>query len=257
MLIVSLTTTPERIDRVYLAIETLLHQSIKPDYIILWLNESIFNDEYLRTKNSSTNKLFNQTKRGLKIEYCKDIRSYTKIIYTLKQYPEAIVVSADDDLYFPKHWLEELYNSYINNPNYIHCYMARSIRKSRDNKLLPVWQWLAHYDNFLGPSYNVFPYTGHGCLFPPHSLHQEVFNEKVYLELSPNHDDAWFKAMTILNGVKTMRMKRESSHFQSIRNTQSKSLGSINMDDGQFDPQVEAIFTKYDLMKYIDENDPK
>ncbi len=207
LLIVSLTTIPERIDRVYLAVETLLQQSVKPDYLILWLSEVDFSDEYLKSKNQATRRLLNQRNRGLKIEFCKDIRSYTKIIYTLKHYPEAIVVSADDDLYYHKNWLKELYESYIKNPEYVHCHMARSIKKSTENSLLPHMQWLAHYDRFQGPSNNIFPYTGHGCLFPPGSLHPEVFNEKVFLKISPNHDDAWFKAMTLLNGVQTKRVK--------------------------------------------------
>jgi len=75
LLIVSLTTIPERIDRVYLAIETLLQQSVKPDYLILWLSESDFSDEYLKSTNHATRRLLNQKNRGLKIELCKDIRS--------------------------------------------------------------------------------------------------------------------------------------------------------------------------------------
>ncbi|MFC1535919.1 hypothetical protein ACFL4H_00965 [Candidatus Neomarinimicrobiota bacterium] len=256
LLIVSLTTIPERIDRVYLGIESLLRQTVKPDHIILWLNESIFNDDVLKFGKSTTRRLLKQKKRGLKIEYCKDLRSFTKIIYTLKEYPEAIVVSADDDIFFPKNWLKELYESYLKNPEYVHCHMARSIRKENDNKLLPYEQWLSHYDNFQGPSNNIFPYTGHGCLFPPNSLHAEVFNDKAFLDLCPNHDDAWFKAMTMMNDVKTMRVKNISRISHSIRGTQQKSLSNINILGSQFDPQVEAVFNKYDLFKYLDDKDP-
>jgi hypothetical protein len=184
------------------------------------------------------------------------LRSFTKIIYTLKEYPEAIVVSADDDIFFPKNSLKELYESYLKNPEYVHCHMARSIRKENDNKLLLYEQWLSHYDNFQGPSNNIFPYTGYGCLFPPNSLHMEVFNDKVFLDLCPNHDDAWFKAMTIINDVKTMRVKNISRHPHSIRGTQQKSLSNINIVGSQFDPQVEAVFNKYDLFKYLDDKDP-
>ena len=256
LLIVSLTTIPSRIDRLYLVIETLLQQSIKPDYIILWLSESDFSEDYLKSENYATRRLLKQKNRGLKIEFCKDLRSYTKILYTLKQYPEAIVVSADDDFYYPKNWLKDLYKSYIENPDYVHCHMARSIRKSTESSLLPHYQWLAHYDKFQGPSNNIFPYTGHGCLFPPGSLHPEVFNEKVFLNISPNHDDAWFKAMTLLNGLPTKRVKQVSLHLQSVRRTQSTSLGMLNIDQGQFEPQVEAIFKKYNLYQYLDDNDP-
>jgi len=38
-LIVSLTTIPERIGKVHLGIDCLLRQSVRPDRVILWLNE--------------------------------------------------------------------------------------------------------------------------------------------------------------------------------------------------------------------------
>ncbi|MFC1593432.1 hypothetical protein ACFL3O_00675 [Candidatus Neomarinimicrobiota bacterium] len=255
-LIISLTTISSRIDHVYLVIETLLQQSVKPDYLILWLSETNFSTTSLKNHSQGTRKLLNQRKRGLKINFCKDIRSYTKILYTLKHYPDAIVVSADDDLYYPKNWLKELYNSYNKNPEYIHCHASYIIKKSSSNSLLTHNKWLKPHDNFQGPSPNIFPLTGQGCLFPPGSLHQEVFNENVFLKISPYEDDAWFKAMSILNNVPAKRVKPISKLLlRHVRGTQSKTLCSINIEQGQFDPQFNAILKKYDLIKYIDEND--
>jgi hypothetical protein len=252
--IVSLTTIPSRINKVYLVIETLLQQSLKPDYIILWLSETEFSNKSLKNMNRYTRRLIHQKKRGLKINFCKDIRSYTKILYSLKHYPEAIVVSADDDLYYPKNWLKDLYNSYLKNPNFVHCHVAFWIRKSSSNTLLTYTQWLTPHDKFQGPSFNIFPWTGQGCLFPPGSLHSEVFNEEVFLKISPYHDDAWFKAMSILNNVPSKRVNSISKLLQHVRGSQTKTLCSTNVDLNQFDPQVEAIFKKYDLYQYLDDN---
>lgn len=255
LLIVSLTTIPSRISRVYLAIESLLQQSIKPDYIILWLKENESSKEWLKSNNRTAKKLLNLKNRGLKIKFCKDLRSYTKILYTLKQYPEAIVVSADDDLYYPKNWLKELYDSYSKNPEYVHCHVAYFMKKASKNSLLSYNQWLLPHDNFQGPSNNIFPLTGTGCLFPPGSLHPEVFNEKVFLDISPYHDDAWFKAMTILNGVPSKTVKPISKLLEIVRGTGTQTLAHINVNQNQFDPQVEAIFKKYNLYKFLDDPD--
>lgn len=40
-IIVSLTSWERRLEKVYLSIESLLRQSIKPDYIFLWLSDKI------------------------------------------------------------------------------------------------------------------------------------------------------------------------------------------------------------------------
>lgn len=57
---------------------------------MLWLSD---------TDKKIPSSLQNLTKRGLEIKYCKDIRSYTKIFYTLKEFPNALVVTSDDDIF--------------------------------------------------------------------------------------------------------------------------------------------------------------
>ena len=250
-IIVTLTTIPERIDRVYLAVETLLKQSIKPDRLILWVKKSDFSLEKLSNKNRYTKKLIQQKLRGLQIEFCEDLFSYSKIIHTLKKYPGAIIVTADDDLYYKKHWLKELYESYIIDSDYIHCHMARYIIRASSNSLQTVFNWNKELKNLEYPSYNNFPYSGAGCLFPPGSLHQEVFNKEVFLEISPYCDDAWFKAMTIMKKVKSKQIKSSTSTLRIIPGTTSKTLVSRNIGQGKFDTQINKIFTKYDLFKYL------
>ncbi len=49
--------------------------------------------------------------KGLTIDWCEDIKSYKKLIPTLKKYPDAIIVTADDDLIYDNKWLEQLYNA--------------------------------------------------------------------------------------------------------------------------------------------------
>jgi hypothetical protein len=251
-IIVTLTTIPERIDRVYLAIETLLKQSLKPDRLILWVKKSDFSLERLSNKNQFTKQLIRQKLRGLQIEFCEDLYSYSKIIHTLEKYPNAIIVSADDDLYYKKHWLKELYESYLSNPECVHCHMARYIIKSSKDSLKTLTKWDKSKDKLMNPSFNNFPYSGAGCLFPPNSLHSEVFNKRIFLKISPHCDDAWFKAMTILNNVKSKQVKPISSPLRIIPGTTLKTLVSINLGKGQFDGQVRKIFTKYDLFKYLD-----
>ena len=72
---VSLTTFGKRIDDVYLAIESIAKQTLKPNRVILWLSK----DEFFNKKLPIT--LTNLQKRGLEIKYCKDLKSYNKIIY--------------------------------------------------------------------------------------------------------------------------------------------------------------------------------
>ena len=109
-LVVSLTTFGKRIYDVYLAIESIMQGTVKPNRIVLWLSEEEFKGKQLpRT-------LELQKKRGLQVEYCRDIRSYNKLIPTLKSYPDSCVITIDDDAMYEFDVVERLLNSHSNHP---------------------------------------------------------------------------------------------------------------------------------------------
>ncbi len=243
-LIVSLTTIPERIHRVYLCIETLLGQSIKPDHIILWISETVNNQvipENLKSLES----------RGLQIRFCRDIGSYTKVIYTLKEYPHGVIVTADDDVFYPENWLEQLYESYQSEPQYIHCHRAHlmTIKANGELERYDNWGWLAK--GIVGPSILLFPTGTAGVLYPPGSLHGQVFNEEVFMRLCPTGDDIWLKAMSLLNGVACKKVAPFSERYETILGTQTKNLTILNVDQMKNDKQIRAIFEHYDLYRLL------
>ena len=103
-IIVSLTTYPGRIDTVWLAIETLLRQKIKPDMVILWLSKDQFPN--LGTLPHSLLQLAN---RGLRIELRDgDLRSHKKYYFARQEFPNATLVLADDDIFYPSNMLKDL-----------------------------------------------------------------------------------------------------------------------------------------------------
>ena len=100
--IISLTTIPARIDKVWLTIESLLRQQKKPNKIILWLAE----DEFEKIEIPQI--LQKQQKRGLEIRYCKNLRSYKKFYYTMLEYPDSYVLVVDDDYVYSERLLAEM-----------------------------------------------------------------------------------------------------------------------------------------------------
>jgi hypothetical protein len=222
-LIVSLTTIPERLHKVHLCIESLFRQSCKPDYLMLWV--SVPEDKIPK-------KLARLKQRGLQIKFCKDIHSYKKIIYTLKENPQSIIVTADDDIFYPKDWLKQLYDAYQKEPQYIHCHRAHLMTKNPDGKLKKYKDWNIRCPGIQGPFLHLFPVGAHGILYPPHSLSEEVFNEEIFMQLSPNHDDAWLKAMSLLKGTQCKKVSPFCPKYSNIRGVNKKSLSRINLSNG-------------------------
>ena len=76
-IIVSLTTIPSRIDKVWIPIECMMRQSCKPDKILLWLGK----DEFRKVE--LPDRLKGLQKKGLEIRFCKDVGVHTKYYYVL------------------------------------------------------------------------------------------------------------------------------------------------------------------------------
>jgi len=66
-LIVSLTSIPERLATIHLCLDSLLRQSLKPDRLILWLNESCEEGRPIVNKNHIPLSLVRLQGRGLEI----------------------------------------------------------------------------------------------------------------------------------------------------------------------------------------------
>ena len=196
-IIVSLTSFPERMYDLHFCLYSLLKQSLKPDKIILWLAE----EEFPERENDISQKVLKLKDNGLTIKWCNNIGSYKKLIPSLKEYSDDIIVTADDDIFYPPDWLEKLYNSYLKNPENIHCHRAHKITFDRNKNILPYERWTFCIDDNTCTAVN-FPTTGGGVLYPPHSLYRDVLNKDIFMQLAPNADDIWFWSMCVLNNKK-------------------------------------------------------
>ena len=196
-IVVSLTTYPARVSTVHTTIITLLNQRVKPDKIVLWIGR----DKFPHGEASLPKKLLALQDIGLTIAWTNDIRSYTKLIPALQEYPNAIIVTSDDDILYPKYWLEMLVDSYNLYPDYIHCHRALTVKFDSNGNVLPFLKWQWESTN-CDPSFLNFLTGVGGVLYPPHCLDPEVFNEQVFMELAKTCDDHWFWAMAVLNGTK-------------------------------------------------------
>ena len=79
---------------VYYTLVSLLKQRLMPDKIVLWLDNDNWCDNNLPPKISKLKQY------GVDILYCKDIRSYKKLVPTLDLYPNDIIITVDDDVYY-------------------------------------------------------------------------------------------------------------------------------------------------------------
>jgi hypothetical protein len=243
-IIVSLTTYGKRLYDVYLAIESIMQQTLQPNRIILWLGDELKGTDIPLT-------LCRQQKRGLEIRYCKDIGSYKKLIPSLIALPSAAIITVDDDNLYSFDLIENLVNAYKKNPLLIHCIRMHRMKLRNDNTLEKYLKWTMNCGLFDVSPLN-FPTGVGGVLYPPHCFKEEVFNEKVFMDICKYADDVWFKAMALLNNVSSQKVfshNKNGNDFLSNDNVQDISLWRINKTMN--DIQLKAVFDRYHLYKKL------
>ena len=243
-IIVSLSTHGKRIYTVFRTIECIFQQTYKANKIILWLgNEEFQNIEELPII------LKKQIERGLEIKFVKDVRSYTKLIPALKAFPKATIITVDDDILYRIDFIERLNYKHQKNPTAICCNAARRLALKTPKEFYPYrtneleTKIPKDYVNYIAEGFA-------GILYPPNSLNNEVFNEKVYLSLAPNADDIWFKAMALLNDTPIISARDENDVWEFIlvdEDVQDIGLINENIYEDKNDKQLNAIFNYYKL----------
>ena len=223
-IIVSLTTYGKRLNQVYLTIESLMQQTLKPNKIVLWLDTKLSDSRlpFLLEK---------QTERGLEIRFCDDIRSYKKLIPSLHEYPDDVIITVDDD------------NTYIyfNRGHRIRLLANNQARRYRD------WEWDI---KSLDTSSLNFPTGVGGILYPPNSLSKEVLNQDIFMNICPSADDIWFKAMALYNGTLCKKVEtfvENGSEYIENNSVQFETLSQINNEQYQNDIQFKNVFERYNL----------
>lgn len=233
-IVVSLTSFPKRIDTVWITIETIMNQSMKPDEIILWLAKEQFDG-----LNSLPVELLNQQKRGLTINFCEDLRSHKKYYFTLKEYPNDIVILFDDDMFYPRDTIKKLYKLHKSNPQDI-CVITTQVITPNIYSNPSKWR-NPHINEKIKHSSKVQIFSGSGTLLTYNFLDQQVFDKSLIKELCPYADDLWLTFMSYKKGTKISSLRKWRAFPITIYGTSENSLWYINAEGGENDKQWKKL----------------
>lgn len=235
-LIVSLTSYPPRFGKLHLTLKCLVNQTVKPDVVVLWIAH--------QDMNMLPEAVLKYERQGLiSINACNDYKVYKKIIPTLKSFPEAFIVTADDDLYYPKWWLDTLISDWDGNTDNLVAHRVHGIVLSENGIPLPYKKW--KFEQIVNTSPDLaFPTGGAGVLYTPGCFYHDVLNEKHFTELCNGADDIWLFWMCRLKGKKTIKSSKQFN-VVSWTNTQHVALAHENYTGGQNDVHITKMLNKY------------
>jgi hypothetical protein len=239
--IVSMTSIPSRLNTIHLVIKSLFYQTHKPSKIVLWLHEDL--------KYKLPNRLDKLQNSLFEIKYSNLTCSHRKLIHSLKENPDTVIITCDDDLIYSKNLLINLYKEHLKYPKDIIANTTYQIKLDDNNGYLPYTTW-KNKDNNLNPKLSI-PVGAWGVLYPPNSVSNDIFNEDLFLKLTPKADDLWFKAMALLNNTISRQSENVPNEPIPIIGTQKIALKNDNVSKNKNDIQWASLSDYFKLDKLL------
>ena len=246
--IVSLTSFPAAIPFAVQAIQSVLDGSVLPCKIALYFTASQFPEKEIPAELAAL------VEKNEIVElrfYEENIRSYTKLIPALRDFPNDIIVTIDDDILYHKNMLKGLLDTHAKYPDAIIGHRIKRIESNRKG-VKPYSTWKAYKRHryllrSLKPNFrNLLTGVG-GVLYPPHSLAEEMLASGLFMQIAPTVDDIWFTAAAIAKGTKIAPVPFGIFHPFEIGKPNAISLQATNISSGV---DVNATVFKTILEKY-------
>lgn len=234
-IVVSLTSYPPRFKGLPQVVSSLRNQSMQPDLIVLWINKS---DAHLLP---DAVRLFEDDQFKIVTITGSDIKSYKKLIPARSAFPDAHIVTCDDDVMYYINWLWDLYvESLARDHSAIICHRARIVREGNDGYFpYRTWPFCDPYTKSEG--LNLFP-TGIGGVFYP----QQVFNAHFSdygsaMRLAPKGDDIWFYFAGLITGTLKVKIPSNFENPPLVAGSQDVALWKDNLTNDGNDPQIKLV----------------
>lgn len=240
-LIISLTSFPARLDMVHCCIRQMLAQTMKPDRIILWL-----------TKEESENVPLPEGVKELQeygVEVCyadANLKPHNKLYFSLRENPDAVIITVDDDCVYPSDLVERLYAAHQEHPESVCCIQAHEITL-RDGQPDLYDNWNGGAIGKSGASDMFIALGVGGVLYPPGCFDEEYFDQELIRSLALTADDLWLKFTELRLGIPVYKIAPHTKGVYGVRGTQKVALGKVNNGMKQNDVIIRKLCDYYQV----------
>jgi hypothetical protein len=240
--VVSLTTVGKRSAIVYLAIESIARGSVRPSRLILWIDDK----ELFRNLPGAIRRL---QRRGLEVKLCNNYGPHTKYYpYLESKFAfDAPLVTADDDILYPRYWLKKLIEANRECPGAVNCYWARVIEL--DSGGVKEYSSLKRCSS-TRLSFRHIALGVMGVIYSPSFLAVVKCAGTGFQSCCPRQDDLWLHVQALRAGYRVRQIFPQLPYFSfhGIPGSQQTALSYENVTHGDgCDQQIRATYTQADI----------
>lgn len=233
--VVSLTTYGARWHSVHYTIESIGAGSLRPSRLTLWVGAKL-------VAAGLPEALERQVARGLEVHACEDVGPHTKYHpFILESDGTRDLVTADDDVLYPRHWLADLVAAARRRPGLIHGFRAHRMVFESDGRFRPYRDWPACRST--EPSALNFITGVAGALYPPAMQHALREAGDGFRACCPRADDIWLNAVAWRAGIAVCQTVVFSPLLFELPGTRTQGLARENVQSGGNDRQLEMTYT--------------
>ena len=193
--VVSMTSFPARIRKVWIVVETMLRQRQSPEKIVLWLSR----DQFPGGPGQLPERLLAQQSRGLDIRFVDgDIRSHKKYYYAFAEFPDRHILTIDDDLLFPSTFVGDVWACARRHPDSVIANFGSPF--AWDEQL----GYITRIPGTISPGEtgpHLFFGSGGGTLFPAGRMQPWMDDIDTIWSLCPTADDIYLNAIARVAGL--------------------------------------------------------
>ncbi len=223
-----MTSFPPAVAYAAQAVESILKGSVLPDKVVLYLARPQFPDGQVPAELEPLT-----ADPRFEVRWCEeDIRSYKKLVPALADFPDAVIVTVDDDSRYHKNMLRDLLKWHAKVPGAIFAHRAKRIRPGAPYKKWRKYRWYhflikrLHFDLL-----NIQTGVG-GVLYPPRALDMTMIDSKLFMEIAPTQDDIWFWAAAASQGTPIVPVPFGHNKPRGLGKPKSLSLKTVNFKSG-------------------------
>lgn len=233
--LVSLTTHGARVSQVHLAIESIAHGKLRPTRLILWVDSEVLLDQL----PPAVRRL---ERRGLEVKIAENLGPHTKYFPALKLLAGSTLklVTADDDIVYPRAWLRDLVKASIAYPQSVNCHQSHRMT-FYDGEVAPYSEWKENWSVHASPT--TFPLGVSGVLYPPKMITALLDRGKLFLGCTPRADDVWLHFVATEEGIPIRQVSSIPTHFSEIPTPAASRLSDENIANGGNDAQIRATYS--------------